>query len=87
MSYEERRKNYLSTSEITALLQHRTTAVTRAWISDRKLKAIEIDRDTRENLYERDAIESAIAEASRRGPYRVRDEEPPRHGQLPASGQ
>lgn len=58
----------MTTSEISALLDHKTTAATRSWIRNQGLKAKEIDLTTRENLYSRAEVEKAIAEMPR-GPY------------------
>lgn len=76
----------MKTSEIAALLQHRTAAVTRAWISglprDLKLKVAERDTETGEKLYYRSEVEKAIAATNRRGPYRRGDQpaaKEPRH--------
>lgn len=69
----------MRTSEITARLQHKSTAVTRKWIHDRGLEEVGIDVETRENQYDRAAVEKAIEDTVQRGPYRKRpsDEEPP----------
>lgn len=63
---------YMKTSEITARLQHASTAVTRAWIRDRELKPRKIDLETRENEYLREEVEAAIESSAQRGPYRTR---------------
>lgn len=75
----------MRTSEITTRLQHKSTAVTRKWIHDRGLKEVGIDVATRENEYDREAVEKAIEDSVQRGPYRTRSttEEPPRNGPLP----
>ena len=56
------------TSEITALLRHKSTAATRSWIRNHQLEAIGRDRDSGEKLYSRAMVERAIAEMPR-GPY------------------
>ena len=82
----------MRTSEISARLQHASTAVTRAWIRDRGLKPIEYrDGVTGEKLYRRDEVEEAIASTVQRGPYRrarPSAEGPPTHDHdgVPDSG-
>jgi hypothetical protein len=81
----------MKTSEITARLQHASTAVTRAWIRDRGLEADRRDTDTGEKFYLRSEVEEAIESSVQRGPYRrsrpsadgPADDE---HGALPPAG-
>lgn len=62
----------MKTSEITARLQHASTAVTRAWIRtrDETLKVVGRDTDTGEKIYLRSEVEAAIESSVQRGPYR-----------------
>lgn len=77
------------TSEITALLDHKSTAATRSWIRNHRLEAVERDTDTGEKKYSRSQVERAIADMPR-GPYeksRPTAGEPPHdHDRVPPDG-
>lgn len=73
--------DYISTSEIAALLQHSSPAVTRDWIRAMGLAAKRRDTATGEKEYLRAEVEEKIASMPR-GPYRrgerrARRDEPP----------
>ena len=62
-------EDWVTTSEIAALLNHKSTAATRSWIRNQGLKAIDFrDGKTGERLYRRSDVEEKIA-AMPRGPY------------------
>lgn len=67
------------TSEITALLKHKSPAATRSWIRNQKLEATGRDTDTGEKRYSRREVDAAIAAMPRGLREKGRpDGEPPR---------
>lgn len=80
-------EDWVTTSEIASLLNHKSPAATRSWIRNRKppLEVQARDKDSGEKQYSRADVLARIAEMPR-GPYektRPTDEEPPRNGSLP----
>lgn len=57
----------VSTSEISALLEHATPASTRNWIARHKLEVVARDKHTGEKQYSRADVDRARAQAPGRG--------------------